>query len=69
MVDAVAVGLADAAKRPRLEVQPNILAIFLFLAVLAVGTLYAIYSLQSDIAQSGMPVITWLPFLLLGWPS
>jgi inorganic phosphate transporter, PiT family len=68
MVDRVAVGRADAAKRPRLEVQRNILAIFLFLAVLAVGILYAIYSLQSDIAQSGMPIITWVPFLLLGWP-
>jgi inorganic phosphate transporter, PiT family len=65
MVDAVAVG-GEAAKRPRLEVQPNIVAVLLFMALLASGVLFAAYSLETDIVASGMPVKTWLPFLLLG---
>jgi Phosphate transporter family len=64
MVDAVAVG-GDVAKRPRLEVQPNIVAVLLFVALLASGVLFAAYSLETDIVASGMPVKTWLPFLLL----
>jgi len=28
--------------------------------------LFAVYSLQTDIAQSGAPIKTWAPFLLLG---
>src|SRR5262245_36703978 len=65
MVDAVA-GSTEAAQRPRLEVQPNMIAVTLFVGLLAVGVLFSAYSLQSDIVTSGMPVNTWLPFLLLG---
>jgi len=65
MVDAVA-GSTEAAQRPRLEVQPNMIAVTLFVGLLAVGVLFSAYSLQSDIVTSGMPVKTWLPFLLLG---
>jgi len=66
MVDAVATGQAAAVKRPRLDVEPNILAILLFGGLLAAGVLFAVYSLQTDIAQSGTPIKTWAPFLLLG---
>src|SRR5262245_45902036 len=66
MVDAVAVAGEEAAKRPRLEVQPNMVAVLLFMALLAAGVLFTAYSLQTDIVSSGMPVKTWLPFLLLG---
>src|SRR5262245_39073060 len=65
MVDAVA-GSTEAAQRPRLEVQPNMIAVTLFVGLLAVGVLFSAYSLQSHIVTSGMPVKTWLPFLLLG---
>jgi inorganic phosphate transporter, PiT family len=65
MVDAVAVG-GEAATRPRLEVQPNFVAVLLFMALPASGVLFANYSLETDIVASGMPVKTWLPFLLLG---
>jgi hypothetical protein len=54
MVDAVAVG-AEAGKRPRLEVRPNMMAIILFMALLAAGILFAAYSLETDIVASGMP--------------
>ena len=66
MVDAVAVAGEEAARRPRLEVQPNMVAVLLFMALLAAGVLFTAYSLQTDIVSSGMPVKTWLPFLLLG---
>ena len=65
MVDAVAVG-GETAKRPRLEIQPNMVAVLVFLALLASGVLFAASSLETDIVASGMPVKTWLPFLLLG---
>jgi inorganic phosphate transporter, PiT family len=66
MVDAVAVAGEEATKRPRLEVQPDMVAVLLFMALLAAGVLFTAYSLQTDIVSSGMPVKTWLPFLLLG---
>src|SRR6185295_15563485 len=62
MVDAVAVG-GETAKRPWLEVQPNMVAVLVFMALLASGVLFAAYSLQTDIVASGMPIKTWLPFL------
>src|SRR5262245_1786540 len=66
MVDAVAMGQAAAVKRPRLDVEQNILTIVLFAGLLGAGVLFAVYSLQTDIAQSGAPIKTWAPFLLLG---
>src|SRR5215510_1405095 len=55
MVDAVAMGQAAAVKRPRLDVEQNILTIVLFAGLLGAGVLFAVYSLQTDIAQSGAP--------------
>src|SRR5215471_19961307 len=65
MVDVVVTDRVATA-RPKLDVRPNMMAIILFLALLGSGILFTAYSLQSDILQSGMPVKTWLPFLLLG---
>jgi hypothetical protein len=57
MVDAVGVA-GETAKRPPLEVQPNLVAVLLFLALLAAGVLFAAYSLEQDIVQSGTPSAT-----------
>jgi PiT family inorganic phosphate transporter len=65
MVDVVATD-PRAGSRPKLEVQPNMIAVLLFLALLGTGILFTAYSLHTDIVQSGMPMRTWLPFLLLG---
>jgi inorganic phosphate transporter, PiT family len=65
MVDAVATG-SGPSSRPKLDVPPNMVAIVLFMALLGAGVLFTAYSLQADINQSGMPVRSWLPFLLLG---
>jgi len=65
MVDVVVTDRVATA-RPKLDVRPNMMAIILFLALLGSGILFTAYSLQSDILQSGMPIRTWLPFLLLG---
>src|SRR5215475_11905319 len=64
MVDIVATD-PRAGSRPKLEAQPNMIAVLLFLALLGTGILFTAYSLHTDIVQSGMPMRTWLPFLLL----
>src|SRR5262249_55329592 len=64
MVDVVATD-PRAGSRPKLEAQPNMIAVLLFLALLGTGILFTAYSLHTDIVQSGMPMRTWLPFLLL----
>jgi len=63
MVDVITDSVAGV--RPKLDVRPNVAAIILFLALLGSGVLFTAYSLQTDIVQSGMPIKTWLPFLLL----
>jgi inorganic phosphate transporter, PiT family len=68
MVDVVATG-PRAGSRPKLDVQPNMVAVLLFLALLGTGVLFTAYNLQTDIVESGMPTKTWLPFLLLGGSS
>jgi len=65
MVDVVVTN-ATAGARPKLDVRPNMVAVILFLALLASGVLFTAYSLQTDIVQSGMPLKAVLPFLLLG---
>src|SRR6516164_1377045 len=65
MVDVIATD-PRAGSRPKLDAQPNMVAVLLFLALLGTGILFTAYSLQTDIVDSGMPMKTWLPFLLLG---
>jgi len=52
--------------RPDLERGFNYGSLVVFGALLAAGLLFTGYSLYSDISQTGTPVTTWLPFLLLG---
>jgi inorganic phosphate transporter, PiT family len=65
MVDVVATD-PRAGSRPKLDAQPNMVAVVLFLALLGIGVLVTAYSLQTDIVESGMPTKTLLPFLMLG---
>ena len=65
MVDVIATD-PRAGSRPKLDAQPNMVAVLLFLALLGTGILFTAYSLQTDIVDSGMPMKTWLPFLMLG---
>src|ERR1700745_3827545 len=52
--------------RPRLDHQAGIKTILVFLAIVAFGLSYAAYSIAEDIRESGPPVTSLLPFLLLG---
>jgi inorganic phosphate transporter, PiT family len=61
----IAISQAESP-RPRLDHQAGIKTILLFLAIVALGLSYAAYSIYEDIRESGTPVTSLLPFLLLG---
>lgn len=61
----VAISQAESP-RPRLDHKAGIKTILLFLAIVALGLSYAAYSIYLDIRESGTPVTSLLPFLLLG---
>src|SRR5580698_5960621 len=50
---------------PKLDQGINPLTLILFLGVLAAGTLYAAYSIYSDIDAAGTSVTSLLPYILL----
>ncbi len=54
-----------AGPKPALDQPMDMKTVLVFLAVLAGGLFFTAYSIYSDIAQSGAPATTVLPFLLL----
>jgi PiT family inorganic phosphate transporter len=52
--------------RPRLDQDTNVQSILIFLAILALGLGFTAWSVWRDIAETGAPVKTYLPFVLLG---
>jgi PiT family inorganic phosphate transporter len=56
---------AARSSRPNLDKGFNPLTAIIFFGALAAGFLYVAYSVYSDVADSGAPVTTYLPFLLL----
>ncbi|PWB83685.1 MAG: anion permease [Methylocystaceae bacterium] len=52
--------------KPKLDHKADIRAILAFLAVIALGLAFTAWSIYSDIVESGAPVTTYLPFVLLG---
>src|SRR4029077_12180690 len=54
------------AARPHLDAGHDPRQIYLFFGVLGIALFYIAYSLYSDVRQSGAPVPTIAPFLLLG---
>jgi PiT family inorganic phosphate transporter len=54
------------AERPKLDTKLDALTIVIFLGLLGCGLLFMAYSLYVDIAESGTPVKTYMPFVLLG---
>ena len=52
--------------RPQLDKPMGIRSILIFLAIMALGLFFAAYNIYKDIAASGTPVTSILPFLLLG---
>src|SRR4051812_32327836 len=52
--------------KPKLDHKMHPLMLILFVGLVAGGLLYTVYSLYSDVSESGSQVRTVLPFLLLG---
>ncbi|HXY58345.1 MAG TPA: inorganic phosphate transporter [Methylocystis sp.] len=56
----------EAGPKPKLDHEADIRAILLFLAVLACGLGFVAWSVWRDVLETGAPVVTYLPFVLLG---
>ena len=52
--------------KPTLDHKTSIQSILIFLAIMAVGLGFTAYSIWRDIVETGAPVVTYLPFALLG---
>ena len=59
-------GHGTAPAPPKLDAGFDARSAIAFVSVLAFGLFFVAYSLYSDIARSGMPATTMLPFALLG---
>jgi PiT family inorganic phosphate transporter len=57
---------AHAATKPKLDHKMHPMMLILFVGFVAVGLLYTVYSLYSDVSETGTQVRTVLPFILLG---
>ncbi|HXZ15227.1 MAG TPA: inorganic phosphate transporter, partial [Roseiarcus sp.] len=56
----------DHGAKPKLDHAIDIRAILIFLAILACGLGFTAWSIFLDIQATGVPVTTYLPFVLLG---
>jgi PiT family inorganic phosphate transporter len=52
--------------KPKLDHKLDIRALLVFLAVIALGLAFTAWSIYQDLVESGAPVTTYLPFILLG---
>jgi inorganic phosphate transporter, PiT family len=57
---------SPASSKPDLNANSGPAAAIIFILLLAAGLLYTAYQLYSDVQETGVPVTTYLPFLLLG---
>ncbi|MEJ8856213.1 inorganic phosphate transporter [Variovorax robiniae] len=55
-----------APARPALDTRPSPVTMIVFVGLLAAGLLYTAWSLVEDVSNSGAPMTTWVPYLLLG---
>ncbi|MFZ1109461.1 MAG: inorganic phosphate transporter [Rhodomicrobium sp.] len=58
--------LGQASPKPNLDANAGPATAIIFIVLLAAGLLVTVYGIYSDISESGVPVTTYLPFLLLG---
>jgi len=62
---ATAVMSATLAARPHLERKAGLGTANIFLGILAIGVLFAVYSLVREITDAGGLVATWFPASIL----
>ncbi len=66
MTDVAQTMPGQASSRPSLEAKTGPANAIIFILLLAGGLLFTVYGIYSDISETGQPVTTYLPFLLLG---
>jgi PiT family inorganic phosphate transporter len=66
MSDIAAPMPMQASSKPELSTRVNPATAIIFILLLATGILFTAYSLYIDVEETGVPVRTYLPFLLLG---
>jgi PiT family inorganic phosphate transporter len=59
------VGREPESSKPKLDHSVDIRGVLLFLGVIACGLGYTAWSIWSDLKDTGAPVVTYLPFILL----
>ncbi len=52
--------------KPKLDHPTDVRSIFVFLAIIAIGLSYTAWSIYNDVKDTGAPIATYLPFVLLG---
>ncbi|MGD9539552.1 inorganic phosphate transporter [Methylocystis sp.] len=62
----LAAGHDPQGPKPKLDQSLDIRGLLVFLAVMACGLGFTAFSIWSDLRESGAPVTTYLPFVLLG---
>jgi inorganic phosphate transporter, PiT family len=66
MSDIAAPMHIEASPKPNLNPKSGPTTAIIFILLLAGGILYTAYKLYGDVQETGVPVTTYLPFLLLG---
>jgi PiT family inorganic phosphate transporter len=59
-------GHEPANQKPKLDQAFDIRGVLIFLGIIACGLAYTAFSIWTDLKETGAPVVTYLPFLLLG---
>ncbi len=66
MSDIAAPMPGQASPRPNLDAKVAPVTAIIFILLLATGLLFTVYGVYSDVQASGVPVTSYIPFLLLG---
>ena len=66
MSDIAAPMPGQVSPKPNLDTKVAPVTAIIFILLLATGLLFTVYGVYSDVQASGVPVTTYLPFLLLG---
>ncbi len=59
-------GQEPASPKPKLDESFDFRGLLLFLGIMACGLAFTAFSIWTDLKETGAPVVTYLPFLLLG---
>ncbi len=66
MSDVAAPMPGQASPKPNLDTNVAPTTAIIFILLLAVGLAFTVYGVYSDVTETGVPITTYVPFLLLG---